>query len=241
MRCGGLVLVVATLTAGAQTAGAPAGAVPGTGAPAPAAHTYTNTELHVTFAYPAELQPMDAKTLPGAAHNSVFGDDPDAESGNLLTGRCARVLLSVGQLPQSNAGGIWASVLMTAIDPNCIPPKTLKNKSKMDQMLTLATSGGTEILGLVAAAPPAAYTLEGYRIHFAQANGQPVMKGDIQPTDAREKIAVFAVQVNDQILGWKLESNDPALFNRLLTSPVDFGLGTPLPLFPLQSHGDNPQ
>jgi hypothetical protein len=51
-------------------------------------------------------------------------------------------------------------------------------------------------------------------------------------SEAKQSIAVLAVQVNDHIVSWKIESNSQHLFTRLLSSRVDFGAGTPQALMP---------
>jgi hypothetical protein len=237
---GWLLMMLLPWMAAAQS---PAPAAPGAQAstvPAQPEQTYSNSELRLTFSYPAELKPMDPGTLPGAARNSVFGDDPDAEAGTLLSGRCAHVLLSVGRVADAQHGGVWGSILLTAIDPGCIPPKTLKSPKAMDKLLTPAVAEGTQILGMVPAGSQVAYPIEGYKVHMAQSQGQPVAKSDLQPADAKQSIAVLAVQVNDRILSWKIESNDTSLFNQMLASHVDFGAGTPQFLSPVQLRGNGP-
>ncbi|MGC2639001.1 MAG: hypothetical protein WA294_17585, partial [Acidobacteriaceae bacterium] len=205
----------------------------------PATRTYTDAELHLTFIYPSELVAIDPAQLPGAARNAAFTGDPDAESTDLLTGHCSRVLLSVGQTAtgqaaSGRAGGVWGSILLVALDPGCLPPKALKNRKAMDNLLKPLVTGSTQILGMAPVAPETTWPIEGYRVHFAESEGQPVVKGDLQPTEADQTMAVLAVQVGDHVLAWKIESNNKALLNRMLGSRVDFGLGTPQPLFPLQ-------
>jgi hypothetical protein len=58
-----------------------------------------------------------------------------------------------------------------------------------------------------------------------------VTNSDVQ-TGGDQLIGVVAAVVNGHLLGWVLETNDPAMFNRLLGSPVDFGTGKAERLFP---------
>lgn len=228
-----------SLASAAQTPARPSAeaqaAAPHAGAPA--TQTFTNAELHLTFTYPSELKPMDPGTLPGAGRNAAFAGDPDAESDDLLTGHCSHVLLSVGKTAESREGGMWGSILLVAIEPACLPAKTLKSRKAMDNLLNPLVTGATQILGMAPVGPAAAYPVEGYRVHIAESEGQPVVKGDLQPNEAEQTMAVLAVQVNDHVLAWKIESNNAGLLNRMLASQVDFGLGTPQPLFPLQMPG----
>jgi hypothetical protein len=53
-----------------------------------------------------------------------------------------------------------------------------------------------------------------------------------------QTIANFAVQVNDHIVSFRIEANDSGLLNRMLASKVDFGAGSPQPLFPGQLTND---
>lgn len=209
-------------------------------ASAPATRTYTNPELHLTFTYPSELAAMDPAQLPGAERNAAFAGDPDAESNGLLSGHCSKVLLSVGEVNPGRAGGVWGSILLVSIDPGCLPPKALKSRKAMDNLLKPLVTGSTQILGMAPVAPETTWPIEGYRVHFAESEGQPVVQGDLQPNGADQTMAVLAVQVGDHVLAWKIESNNKALLNRLLGSRVDFGLGTPQALFPLQTPSDMP-
>jgi hypothetical protein len=222
-------LLLLALVASAQTASPPPAAPP-----TPNQQTWSNADLHLSFSYPSELKPMDPASLPGAAHNSVFGDDPNSESESFLSGRCAQALLSVGKVDDPQHPGHWASILLTEIDPSCIPPKALINRKAMDNILTPAVSAGTRILGMVPSGPAVAYLVQGHKVHFAQSEGQPVSQSALQPANGSQKLAVLAVQVNDRVLSWKIESNDPGLFTRMLGSHVDFGLGAPEMLFPIQ-------
>jgi len=60
-----------------------------------------------------------------------------------------------------------------------------------------------------------------------------VAKTDVQSAES-EVIGVAAMATGGHVLSWLLESNDPATFNRLLGSQVDFGTGKPERLFPAQ-------
>jgi hypothetical protein len=234
----GPLILFSLATAAAQST--PPQAAPVTPAPAPAAETQTWTDpaLHLTFVYPSELHPMDPKTLPGAAHNAAFADDPDAERDDLLTGRCSRPVLSLGET-SSAAQGPWGSILIAEIGPDCLPPKALKSRKGMNNFLKPLVASGTQILGMAPVGSTAAYLVQGHQVYLAVADGQPVVKGDLQPADNHQTIAVLAVQVNDHVVSWKFESNDKNLFNRILASHIDFGAGTPQALFPLQMPGND--
>lgn len=223
---------VLAASAAAQTS-APA-APPQAPAATAAVRTWSDATLHLTFTYPGDLSPMDPKTLPGAAHNAAYAEDPDAEPDNALTGRCARVLLSVGK-----TGPTWGSILVTELDSGCLPPNALKSRHGMDKVLNPLVSAGTQILGMAPVVSAMTYTLEGHRVHFSEAEGHPVVAADLQPNGPQQTIVVLAVQVGDSVLSWKIESNDPALLNRALASRIDFGTGTPLALLPLQIPGKN--
>jgi hypothetical protein len=68
-------------------------------------------------------------------------------------------------------------------------------------------------------------------MHFSAAQGTPVTMTDLQ-TGEEQVIGAAAVAVNGHVLGWVIEANDAALFNRLLGSQVDFGGGKGQRLFP---------
>lgn len=203
-----------------------------------ATETYTNAALHLTFAYPAELKAMDAKALPGAAKNSRSSEDPDAEATNLQTAQCSKVLLSAGETGAGQQGGAWGSILMTALDPSCIPPKALKSNKAMENLLKPMVSSGTQILGMMPIGQASSFLVQGHKVYFAAAQGEPVAQGDLQ-SEATQSIAILAVQVDDHIVSWKFESNSQHLFNRLLSSRVDFGAGTPEMLMPGRMGANN--
>jgi hypothetical protein len=227
----GLAMVMVGCAAVAQTAPA----VQDTGT---ATQTYTNAALHLTFAYPAELKAMDAKALPSAAANSRSSQDPDAEATSLQTGQCSKVLLSVGVTGAGQQSGAWGSILMTELDPSCIPPKALKSEKRMDDLLKPMVTGGTQILGMMPLGEASSFLVQGHKVFFAAAQGEPVTQGDVQ-SETTATIAILAVQVDDHIVSWKIESNSQHLFNRLLSSRVDFGAGTPQSLMPGRMGGNN--
>lgn len=176
---------------------------------------------------------MELGELPGAARSARNGDH-DADSNNLLTGRCSQVLLSVGETGAGRAHDAWGSILLVTIEPGCLPAKALKSRRAMDNLLNPLVSGATQILGMASEGPATTWPVQGYRVHFAEAEGQPVVKSDLQPSESDQTLAVLAVQAGDRVLAWKFESNNQGLLNRMLASRVDFGQGTPQPLIPLQ-------
>jgi hypothetical protein len=216
-----------------------AGAGAQTGAPAaPAMQVFTDAELHLTFRYAADLQPMDTKALADATNNSRFGADSGQNTDAPQPGACSKALLSVGKVAQGPQGKIWGILSMLDIGPGCIPPKALKNKRAMDALLKPLVTGGTQVLGMMPLGTETAYLIQGHRVHFAGAQGQPVAKSDLQPAEQTQTIAHFAVALSDHIVIWRIESNSGALLNRMLASQVDFGDGPPQPLFPGQLQND---
>jgi hypothetical protein len=127
---------------------------------------------------------------------------------------------------------------VTDVGPACIPPKALQNPKRMDSLLNPIVNAGTQTLGMMSMGPPASYLIQGHKVHFAGSRGEPVAKSDLQPTDETQTIANFAVQVNDHIVSFRIEANDSGLLNRMLASKVDFGAGSPQPLFPGQLTND---
>jgi hypothetical protein len=229
MRGTWAALALSAIAAAAQT---PAAKVPAT-------QTFTDAELHLTFTYPAALQPMDPRTVTGESENSRFGTQPDADSEGVQSATCRKVLLSLGRVNEGAQGRLWATLTMVDVGPACIPPKALKNHRAMDAILTPLVSSGTQILGMMSLGPESLYMIQGHRMHFAGSQGLPVAKTDLQPSDVSQTIANFAVQVNDHIVSWRIEANDTVLLNRILASQVDFGAGPPAPLFPGQLQSDS--
>jgi hypothetical protein len=224
-------------------AGLAAGAGAQTNAPAaapqtPAMQVFTDAELHLTFRYSAELQPMDAKALAEATNNSRFGTDSGENTDAPQTGACSKALLSVGKVTQGPHGQAWGILSMLDIGPGCIPPKALKSKKAMDALLKPLVTGGTQVLGMMPLGTETAYVIQGRKVHFAGAQGQPVARSDLQPGEQTQTVAHFAVALGDHIVVWKVESNNSGLLNRMLASQVDFGDGPPQPLFPGQLQND---
>lgn len=183
--------------------------------------TWKDPALQVTFSYPAELQPRDAASVPA--------------------GGCAKVLLAAvlgadpnlpGAPDAPAASSKWASLTLSDMGPECIPPKVLKKSKAVDQMMYGLTGGATQTLGLMPLEQPVGYLLQGQHAYVAAAQGEPVSTDVVQPANGAEVLALIAVHVRDHVLIWRLASNDASLLNRMLSSLVDFGVGTPQPLYP---------
>lgn len=222
-------------------------ATPAAHAQAPAAQTQTQSpstqvlrepDLHLTFSYAPDLQPMDAKLLADATSNSRFGADSDENTDTPQPGACGKVLLSVGKVAEGSHGMVWGLLTLLDVGPACIPPRALKSKKAMDNLLKPLVSGGTTILGMMPVGAETTYLIQGRKMHFVAAQGQPVAKTDLQPAEQMQTVAHIAVAVDDHILLWKVESNNAGLLNRMLASQVDFGAGEPQPLFPGRLQND---
>lgn len=235
MRCApGLLLLALGTVALAQTS-SPAGP-----ANSAATATYQNPALHFTFEYPAELHPMNVQDLPGPSRTARFSNDPDVGTeDNLEAGQCSKRLLTVGETGAGPQGGAWASLTLVEIEPECIPPKALRSKHAMELMLLPLVKAPTQVLGMMPMGPATTYPVQTHRIYMAAAQGQPVQADDLQSTpQGTDSLAILAVQVQDRILSWHIESNSMRLFSRILASKVDFGSGTPQMLFPGHFGGD---
>lgn len=198
-------------------------AVVGLAAPAQTApmRTWKDPALHLTFSYPSELQPRDPASAGGGGCAKVLlaaglGADPNQPSGTAT----------------ASASGNWASLSLSDMGPECIPPKILKKPKTMDQMMYGLTGGATQTLGMMPLEQPLGYSLEGYHAYLAAAQGEPVSTDVVQPANGAEVLAIIAVHVNDHVLIWKMASNDTNLLNRMLASQVDFGAGTLQALYP---------
>lgn len=208
------------------------------GAQGPAMQVFRDADLHLTFSFPADLQPTDAKSMPGASTNSRFGADSEESMDAGQPGACGKVLLSVGKTTKGSHGTIWGTLSMLDIQPSCIPPKALKSKRAMDSLLRPLVSGGTQVLGMMPLGTETVYLIQGHKVHMVAAQGQPVAKTDLQPAEQMQTVAHIAVAVDDHILLWKVESNNPGLLNRMLASQLDLGIGSPAPLFPGRLQND---
>jgi len=222
-RCRILVILFA-LTAAAQTANSPsAGAV----------QTYTNPELHLTFAYPAELKPLDASHVAAEGRRLIYGEDATPDSDQSKLPDCTKPLLAVGtgRAPGSSTGA-GASIVLFRVDPRCVPAKALKNQKAIGPFLRNVTRQGVTFLGMAPIGDPMFYAIQEHRVCFASAQGTPVTHSDVQ-TSGSELTAVVAALVNGQVLAWMIEADSLAAFNRLLASQVDFGAGKPQALYPV--------
>ncbi len=220
----GLILLLTALAAG-QTPGKPS---------APAMRTLTDSELHLTFSYPAELTPLDPKAATALGQRILYGEDGASDAKTIKSGEgCTKMLLAVGE-----DGKVMAQLSLFEIDLSCVPPKAAKNRKLMDQVLRGLASQGNEVLGMTPLDDPVGFLLEGHHAFFAASQGTPVSSGALQNGEA-QVTATVAVAVEGQdklpkILAWHVVSSDSALFNRLLASPVDLGTGQAQPLFAAQ-------
>jgi hypothetical protein len=199
---------------------------------------FKDADLHMTFSYPADLQPMDARAVADASSNARFGANSDENADSTQPGACGQMLLSVGKVTQGSHGKVWGIMTMLDVGGSCIPPRALKSKRAMDALLTPLVKGGTQVLGMMPLGVETKYLIQGHKVHFVAAQGQPITKADLQPAEQMETVARLAVAVDDHILLWRVESNNPGLLNRMLASEVDFGAGPPEPLFPGRLQND---
>jgi hypothetical protein len=218
----GVFLLLTTWALG-QTPGKPA---------APAMRTYADAGLQLTFSYPAELTPMDAKAATDLGQRILYGEEADDAEKKAGAG-CLRTLLAVGEDQPA-----MAQVTLFEIDLSCLPPKTVKNRKLMDQTLRGLASQGNEVLGMTPLEVPAGYLLEGHHAFFAASQGTPVSASALQ-TGQAQVTATIAASVSGKdgvpkILAWHVASSDTAVFNRLLACPVVIGTGQAEPLFPAQ-------
>jgi hypothetical protein len=224
MTLGWVVLVLAPVMVAAQTAVAP-------GTTAGPVQVYANAELHLTFSYPADLAPVDAAAVAAVGRRMVYGaneesDDPDHPKADA----CTKVLLSVGKGSERQAG-TWVRLGVLDENAQCFPAKVFQNKKATDALLRNLVKQGTTVMGMMPVEEPVGYLMQGHRAGFCAAQGAPVTGSDVQ-TGGDQLIGVVAVAVDGHVLGWVLESNDPATLNRLLGSGVDFGAGKVERLFP---------
>jgi hypothetical protein len=184
-------------------------------------HTWKDPGLQLTFSYPGELQPRDAASAGGNG--------------------CAKVVLAAGLGADPNepsaadtapASANWASLSLSDMGPECIPPQALKKTKVMDQMMYGLTGGATQTLGLMPMEQPIGYLLQSRHAYVAAAQGEPVSSDGLQPANGAEVLVVIAVHIDDHVLIWRLASNDANLLNRMLASQVDFGGGAPQALYP---------
>jgi hypothetical protein len=214
------------------------GAAPGAQA---TVKVYTNPELHLTFAYPAELGPVDAAALAAVGKRMMYGADEEADPDHPRTDACTKVLLSVGKgsagnAAQGNGGaaGSWVRLGLLDESAQCFPAKVFSQKKSTDALLRNLVKQATTVMGLMPLEQPAAYEIEGRRANFAAAQGEPVTGSDVQ-TAGEELIGVASVAVEGHVLTWVIETSDAATFNRLLGSGVDFGTGKAERLVPVEA------
>lgn len=234
-----LVAISQVATPASPSAGAQAAAAPGN-----AITTYNDPELHLAFSYTKELLPQDARAVAERGHIAFYGNQPETDPDHLKSEACSKILLSVSKVsdPKTSLIGLrgdrktiyvkpdpGGSISLFDIDRTCIPPNDLK---KMDNTLAVIALQVTKIPGMAAIDQPVWYDIQGHRIHFAAAYGQPVSKDKKTLSPDPQVVAGLAVEVNNHILFWMLEANDIDFFNRLLDSKVDFGSGVPQALFP---------
>jgi|ERR1700728_823065 hypothetical protein len=232
-------ILLGSVAVGAQTAANPAGAAQMGATGSAATQTYTNPTLHLTFQYPADLAPRDAAAVTVVAKRMVYGADEEAEDpDHPKADTCTEVVLSVGKGNEGSgaAAGVWVRVGVLDVDARCFPAQVFKNKKATDPLLRNLVKQGTTVMGMMPLEQPVAYVIQGHRANFCGAQGQPVTGSDLQ-TGEEQMMGTVVVAIEGHLVGWVLETNDAATFNRLLGSAVDFGAGKPERLFPAEVRG----
>jgi len=229
MTLGWIALVLVPVMAAAQTTAGSGGTV-GTAGSA-AVQVYRNAELHLTFSYPAELATVEGAAAAAVGRRMVYGSNEESVDPDHPTqDRCTKVLLSVGKGREGQAG-TWVRVGLLDENAQCFPAKVFQNKKATDGLLRNLVKQGTTVMGMMPVEQPVGYVLQGHRAGFCGAQGAPVTGSDLQ-TGGDQLIGVVAAVVAGHVVGWVLETNDPATFNQLLGSQVDFGAGKAERLFP---------
>lgn len=231
MKSAALFALLAAAAA-AQTPRPPVTPAPDSGP----ARLYSNPALHLTFSYPAELQPQDPNATNAAGQRMIFGEN--APPSATTPAPCTKTLLAVGTRP-SGASSLDASLTLFDIDLRCLPPKAAKSKSIMDETLRGFAAQAVTLLGMMPMGDIHHFLLQGRRAWFAASQGTPVAKTDLQ-TGQSEIMAAIAVEADGHILAWMFESNDLNFINRMLAGSVDLGVGPSQPLDPVGiSPGDS--
>jgi hypothetical protein len=236
MNPGVMAVILLAVSASAQTAANS----PGTNAQQAkadqtitgAVSTYTNPELRLTFAYPAELKPLAASSVAVEGRRMIYGEDTTSDSDSNKLGTCSTPLLAVGAGSAAGSStGAAASIALFELDARCVPAKALKNQKTMDPLLRNLIRQAVTFLGMAPIEDPTYYMIQDHRVYFDSAQGTPVTRSDVQPSGS-ELTAAVATWLNGRVLCWMLEADSLEEFNRLLASLVDFGAGKPQALYP---------
>lgn len=226
-----IAAILVTVTAAAQSTANSPGTNQQQAAERAALKTYTNPELSLTFAYPAELQPLASSSVASEGRRLIYGEDTTSDSAGSKLPACMTPLLAVGTgAAAESSAGAEVSIALFEVDARCLPAKALKNQKAMDKFLENETQQGVTLFGLAPIEDPKFYLIEGHRMYFASAQGTPVTATDVQ-TARPELIAAVACSINGHVVSWMLEADSLEAFNRLLTSQVDFGAGKPQALY----------
>ena len=221
-----VALLALPLIASAQPA--PSGSQAGTRNPE--FRTWSSPDLHLTYWYPAELTQRDGAFAAAAGRRVLYGENAEDDQGKADT--CTKVLFSVGKGSETGQGS-WARLGVVDLSGQCFPPKILHNKKATRLLLRSLVKQGTTLMGTMPLEVPTLYELQGRPAGFCAAEGQPLTASDLQ-TAGQELIGIAAVAAEDRILAWVIETNDSAVFNRILGSGVDLGTGKPDKLFPAE-------
>lgn len=201
------------------------------GSAAPTANgVYSDPELHLTYAYPAQLTRHDGAFAGAAGRRMIYGED--AETDAAKASGCVKVLLSVGA-GREGSPGVWVRLGLLEVSGRCFPAKVMQNSKAMQTLLRNFVRQGTTVMGMMPLDQPARYLMQGHAANFCAAQGTPMTGSDLQTAD-QQLIGAAAMAVEGRVVAWVIETNDAATFNQLLGSSVDFGTGKAERLFPGQ-------
>ena len=209
---------------------------------------YKNDALGITFSYPNDLVLADTKRVADRGHQAIYGNDPASDPEHVQSEKCMVPLLTaeipeaagptLGNITIGEKGKPYVNIepapngliMLAELDRSCLPKKISTN----DALGNMASTA-QKIPGMKPIDQQMWYELDKHKVHFSAAYGRlSAQQLGGRKADAEEvAVATLSVESNKHLVLWMIMANSEELFNRLLSSKVQFGSGPMLPLFPL--------
>jgi hypothetical protein len=193
-------------------------------------NTYRNETLGFSYEFPQGWVIADKSTqekVTEAGHQLAWGDSPAAAREHKEAEQCTRVLLWVTKYPEGTkiAKGDNPLVIVTAIDPDCLPGFTFPSSIADKEGMKTSANGivrmfsGTPFISK-GQNPVSAFTIQGHLMMTISSSSTVTMPGQKEPTSTFTSFVFTGVK--GYLVTWVMMSGSEAGLQELKNTKVNF-------------------